>query len=173
MAQKTYTWISLWFLITAPVMFWDAGYCLMRPRSMRGGDLHWLWKPYELYEQIDHVYGVKAFEDGEGFANAAALLNLAETLVNIAYLYKTHVSPSSIAPLVGYTGATMTVAKTVLYISQEVFCGGCAIGHNTLADMFAYWILPNMLWIIFPSLIMWKLGGDIFSSMRSTKSKTE
>lgn len=26
-----------------------------RPRSMRGGDLHWLWKPYEIYEQIDYA----------------------------------------------------------------------------------------------------------------------
>jgi hypothetical protein len=33
MAPKTYTWISLWFLITAPVIAWDVGYCFMRPRS--------------------------------------------------------------------------------------------------------------------------------------------
>ena len=58
---------------------------------MVGGDLHWLWKPYEMYANVDHVrlarvlqqytflkpffilqvYGVKAFENGEGFANAA------------------------------------------------------------------------------------------------------
>jgi hypothetical protein len=30
MAPKTYPWITVWFLITAPLMLWDAGYCLMR-----------------------------------------------------------------------------------------------------------------------------------------------
>lgn len=28
MALKPHTWISLWFLLTAPVIFWDAGYVL-------------------------------------------------------------------------------------------------------------------------------------------------
>lgn len=33
----------------------DKTSCLHRPRSMTGGDLHWLWKPYALYQEIDHV----------------------------------------------------------------------------------------------------------------------
>ena len=28
--SKTYSWISLWFLVTAPVIAWDVGFCLMR-----------------------------------------------------------------------------------------------------------------------------------------------
>lgn len=30
MAVKTHTWISLWFLLTVPVIAWDVGYCFMR-----------------------------------------------------------------------------------------------------------------------------------------------
>lgn len=30
MSIKTHTWISLWFLLTVPVIFWDVGYCFMR-----------------------------------------------------------------------------------------------------------------------------------------------
>ena len=30
MAPKTHVFLSLWFLLTAPVIFWDAGYCFMR-----------------------------------------------------------------------------------------------------------------------------------------------
>lgn len=30
MAVSTRWWITAWFLITAPVIFWDAGYCFMR-----------------------------------------------------------------------------------------------------------------------------------------------
>lgn len=33
MAPKTYGWISLWFVMTAPLMLWDAGYCFMRSVS--------------------------------------------------------------------------------------------------------------------------------------------
>ena len=74
MALKTYTWITLWFLLTAPVIMWDVSYCLLRyvscacslcnispargmfrPRSMVGGDLHWIWEPYGLYQEIDYV----------------------------------------------------------------------------------------------------------------------
>lgn len=56
---------------------------------MRGGDLHWIWSPYSLYQDIDYVrsasrscvilhshalsvqvYGLRAFENQEGFTNA-------------------------------------------------------------------------------------------------------
>jgi len=170
MAPKTYTWITLWILITAPMMLWDAGYCLMRPRSMVGGDLHWFWKPYEYYEKVDYVYGVKAFENGEGFAGAAAVLNILENLTNIIYLYQSYISQSDVAPVFGYTGAVMTLAKTLLYISQEYFCNGCSVGHNDLLVTFCFWIMPNITWIAFCSLIIRRLGKDITSSLRDGKT---
>ena len=53
---------------------------------MIGGDLHWIWEPYGIYQNIDYVsalccaspslnkfhqvYGVKALKDGDGFPNA-------------------------------------------------------------------------------------------------------
>ncbi|KAJ7116518.1 hypothetical protein C8R44DRAFT_792752 [Mycena epipterygia] len=172
MAQKVYAWISLWFLLTAPLMIWDAGYCLMRPRSMVGGDLYWFWAPYRLYGMVDHVYGVKAFEDGDGFASAAAILNLLETFANIAYLVGTHVYEFRAAPLIGYTGATMTLGKTILYGAQEYFCNGCAVGHNSPFNLFAFWIFPNIMWMVFPGLIMWRLGSDMLIDKASGKSKT-
>jgi hypothetical protein len=72
-----------------------------------------------------------------------ALLNLIENFVNFLYLYKTHVAPSPIAPLIGLVGATMTCSKTILYWAQEYFCGYCAIGHNELYDLILLWIIPN------------------------------
>jgi hypothetical protein len=70
-------WISAWFVISAFVIAWDVGYCFMRfgaldsktrhkltffsrPRSMLGGDLHWIWKPYALYAEVDHVRNILA-----------------------------------------------------------------------------------------------------------------
>ncbi len=60
---------------------------------MAGGDLHWIWKPYGLYQEIDYVrrivsdeveanldrdawglvgqvYGVKALQENNGFTSA-------------------------------------------------------------------------------------------------------
>lgn len=72
-----------------------------------------------------------------------ALLNIVENFMNIAYLYLAHISLSSAAPLLGFASAVMTLSKTVLYLAQEYFCGGCSVGHNSLKTILVYWILPN------------------------------
>ncbi|KAJ7581765.1 hypothetical protein C8J56DRAFT_793320 [Mycena floridula] len=144
MPPKTYWWITGWFLITAPLMIWDAGYCLMRPRSMPGGDLHRFWRFYATYGSVDKIYGRNAYDNGDGFAGAAAIMNLLEISLNLIYLFLVYIFPSPSAPIFGYTGATMTFAKTALYCGQEIFCGWCATGHNDRAMQFGIWILPNM-----------------------------
>ncbi|KZT25890.1 hypothetical protein NEOLEDRAFT_1064358 [Neolentinus lepideus HHB14362 ss-1] len=168
MAPKIHTWISLWFLLTTPVIFWDASYCFMRPRSMKGGDLHWIWKPYEIYQEVDYVYGVKALQEGDGFPNAQSFLNVVETLFNILYIYLVHLSPSPTAPLIGFASATMTLSKTALYWLQEYYCAGCSVGHNNLIDLIVYWVIPNGLWLVFPSLIVYQLGKDISGALRAS-----
>ncbi|KAK7052106.1 hypothetical protein R3P38DRAFT_2858603 [Favolaschia claudopus] len=162
MAVKTYSWISLWFLITAPVIAWDVGYCFMRPRSMEGGDLHWLWSPYSIYQR---VYGIPALEEGDGFTNAQSLMNVLETLMNLFYLYTAHVSEWPAAPLIGFTAASLTLAKTILYLGAEYFCNYCAVGHNSLYDLTVYWLIPNGFWIVVPTLIVWQLGKDLVGSL--------
>jgi len=171
MAVKTYTWVSLWFLITAPVIAWDAGYCFMRPRSMIGGDLHWIWEPYGIYQNIDLVYGVRAYEERNGFTNAQSFLNVIETVMNIVYLYLAHVSSSPVAPVVGFAAIVMTLSKTVLYWMQEYFCGGCAVGHNTTRDLIVYWIIPNGLWLVVPSAIVYVLGRDIANALKFSSAR--
>ncbi|KZV73388.1 hypothetical protein PENSPDRAFT_648925 [Peniophora sp. CONT] len=172
MAVKTYSWISLWFLITAPVIAWDVGYCFARPRSFVGGDLHWIWEPYGLYQNVDYVYGLPAFERGDGFTNAQSLMNVVETVLNLHYLYLAHVRASPIAPVVGFATAVMTLSKTLLYWLQEYFCGGCAVGHNSMKDLLLLWVLPNGLWIVVPSMIVYTFGKDIARSV-TVASKLE
>jgi hypothetical protein len=68
---------------------------------MVGGDLHWIWAPYGLYQEIDYVrrivfdrsggdanhnpnswlgwiqiYGVKALQENNGFTNAQCKFSL-------------------------------------------------------------------------------------------------
>ncbi|KAI5886367.1 uncharacterized protein SCHCODRAFT_02641559 [Schizophyllum commune H4-8] len=166
-AMARHTWISLWFLITAPIVLWDSGYLFLRPRSMLGGDLHWIWSPYEIYQEIDWVYGVRALEDGDGFPNAQAFLNVIETVLNLMYLYLAHISDSPKAPLIGFAAAAMTLWKTVLYGLQEFFCSGagCMTAHNKWLDMVVFYYLPNGFWLVFPSVIVYTLGKDIAHSL--------
>ncbi|CAL1711047.1 unnamed protein product [Somion occarium] len=137
------------------------------PRSMKGGDLHWIWKPYELYQEVDYVYGTHALERGDGFTNAQSLLNIVENFMNIGYLYLAHIVESPVAPLLGFASAVMTLSKTVLYWAQEYYCGGCAVGHNDLKTLIVYWIIPNGLWLVVPSFIIVRLAKDIASSLRT------
>ncbi|KAF8514948.1 hypothetical protein BU17DRAFT_52032 [Hysterangium stoloniferum] len=168
-----YKLISAWFILTTPVILWDAGYVMEtnRPRSMVGGDLHWIWKPYALYQEVDYVYGVRALENNEGFTSAQSLLNLIETAMNVYYVYLADVVGSPSAPVIGFAAVTMTFSKTVLYWAQEYFCTWCSIGHNSLPDLLLLWILPNgqvaLLWILFPGLIMYKFGKDIGAGLRA------
>ncbi|KAI0714107.1 hypothetical protein C8Q72DRAFT_878670 [Fomitopsis betulina] len=162
---RTHLLVSLWFAITIPVIFWDALYCFLRPRSMVGGDLHWIWKPYALYQEVDYIYGVKAYQEGDGFPNAQSLLNVVENGMNIGYLYLAHVKGTPSAALLGFASAVMTLSKTALYWLQEYYCSGCSIGHNTLQDLIVLWIIPNGLWLLVPGHIVWRLGKDIKSAL--------
>jgi len=167
---KPHLWISLWFALTIPVIFWDVGYCFMRPRSMVGGDWHWLWSPYALYQNIDYVYGLPSFERGDGFTNAQSLLNVIENFMNIAYLWLAHYEKSPVAPVLGFASATMTLSKTFLYWAQEYYCGGCAVGHNTLKDLLLLWVLPNGLWLVVPSFVVYRFAKDISAYIRVADS---
>ncbi|KAF8960013.1 hypothetical protein BDZ97DRAFT_1355474 [Flammula alnicola] len=174
MAPKKYTWIALWFLITAPIILWDAGYVLMRPRSMEGGDLRWFWSGFDMYERIDNVYSVKGYHEKAGFAPAAAISNLVETSLNVAYLYAVYVSPKNIAPLFGFAGASLTLCKTTIWVLQEHFCGRCSQSPKSdFSEILKFWIAPNVVWFTFCSLIVARLGADIASSLNRPSPGTK
>jgi hypothetical protein len=78
--------VVVWLLIAVPVVFWDAGYVLLRPLSMPGGSLHHFWSPYALYGTIDYNYGWPAYNSHQGFPGAQSWLNVVETLAYVYYL---------------------------------------------------------------------------------------
>ncbi|KAG8988094.1 hypothetical protein FRB94_001106 [Tulasnella sp. JGI-2019a] len=153
-----------WFLLSSLVVLWDAGYCLLRPRSMEGGDLAWIWKPYIRYTTIDLTYGWEAFNNNEGFTGAQAAMNVIETTINFIYLYLGSDAP--LAPLVGFLASSMTLSKTILYMLREYYCGWCGVRQNDLETLIFLWIFPNVLWILLPTIIMYILGKDLAASLR-------
>lgn len=133
----------LWMAISLPLVAWDTAYVLLRPHSMPGGSLHWpLWVPYELYGEIDHMYGFKQWNLHNGFTAAQSIMNVIESLMYVAYLGlwffygETNAQGArkavrgragALAVLLGFSGAVMTVSKTVLYC-ECVFVSASLLG---------------------------------------------
>ncbi|KAL8279016.1 hypothetical protein RQP46_008685 [Phenoliferia psychrophenolica] len=157
--------ITAWFAISTLIVFWDAGFCLLRPRSMEGGDLFWMWIPYKLYATVDYVYGVEAFKNGDGFTSAQAILNLFENAINITYLGLAYVK-SPLAVLVGFTGVLFTFWKTVLYWLMDQQCGWCQTGHNSAWNWWVLFAFPNFQWILIPGIIAVVFGREIATGLR-------
>ncbi|KAI0165850.1 hypothetical protein GGR57DRAFT_138831 [Xylariaceae sp. FL1272] len=169
-----------WLAVSLPLVAWDCGYVLMRPRTMPGGDLHWpLWVPYKLYGEVDHVYGWKSFNARNGFTSAQGLLNVIETLMYAYYAWSwysngRHVAgkgkvlvgkQAGTAMLVAFTAAAMTLSKTVLYWLCEYYSGFDNIGHNAPLDLIFLWIIPNGAWLVFPIFMLAELGSELVNGL--------
>ncbi|RAH83507.1 hypothetical protein BO86DRAFT_387766 [Aspergillus japonicus CBS 114.51] len=74
----------------------------------------------------------------------------------------------ALALLVAYSASVMTVGKTVLYWLNEVFSGFENIGHNDLWTLVFFWMIPNGLWIVFPSYNIYILGAEIVAALETS-----
>ncbi|KAJ5587008.1 uncharacterized protein N7459_002773 [Penicillium hispanicum] len=188
--------LTIWLVVSVPLVAWDAGYVLLRPHSMPGGRLHSpIWTPYALYGTVDYIYGWPAFNARNGFTAAQTVMNLIETVGYIYYLWVIYVHGATvtsgrgaprlrkglrwlltgdkvvagrtgaIALLVAYSASVMTLSKTLLYWLNELFSGFTNIGHNDPLTLILYWIVPNGLWIIFPTYNIYILGAEILNSL--------
>lgn len=170
----------IWLAISLPLVIWDCGYVLMRPRTMPGGDLHWpLWSPYALYGEVDHVYGWKAFNAGSGFTGAQGALNVLETVMYLYYAYAYYTGAVTVAGgrkslvgrkaaipvLVAFSAAVMTLSKTILYWLCEYYSGFDNIGHNSLQDLIFLWIIPNGAWLVGPTFMLYELGSEVVEGL--------
>ncbi|KAH8548103.1 hypothetical protein BGW37DRAFT_508262 [Umbelopsis sp. PMI_123] len=156
-------WILAWFFISSLVVFWDAGYCLLRPLSMEGGVYNWIWRPYNLYATIDLFYGPEAIAANDGFTSAQSIMNVVENFVNLTYVYLATNSQTNVgfANLIGFSGAVMTLSKTLLYWLNDYCSGWSHTKHNDLQTLLTLWVIPNGLWIVVPAVIAYVLGVDL------------
>ncbi|KAF7556844.1 hypothetical protein G7Z17_g1113 [Cylindrodendrum hubeiense] len=171
----------LWLAVSVPLVIWDTGYMLGRPRTFEGGDLHWpLWVPYRLYAEVDHVYSRKAYDANNGFSGAQSALNVVETVMYLVYVWLFWSRAESATPgarrslsgrrgalavLIGFSAAVMTLSKTALYVAHEYFAGFSNVGHNTTFDLITLWILPNGPWLVFSAYMVWSQGGNILDGL--------
>jgi len=123
---------------------------------MKGGDLFWIWKPYDTYIQVDKLYG----KMNDTFVVGQTLMNIVENTINIAAVslhFKNH--PAGL--VVGTVGLSLTLGKTILYSLLDVLCNFCNTGHNDLTTLVLLYILPNGLWLLFPFIGIITLGNKI------------
>ncbi|OJJ47631.1 hypothetical protein ASPZODRAFT_131177 [Penicilliopsis zonata CBS 506.65] len=118
---------------------------------------------YIYYLYVVYVHGVSVGTGGRGGKKAGKglLWLLREEKVVSG-------RTGAIALLVAYTASVMTLSKTVLYWLNELFSGFDNIGHNDLTTLVFLWIIPNGLWIVFPSYNIYTLGAEILSSLETT-----
>ncbi|KUJ13437.1 uncharacterized protein LY89DRAFT_591637 [Mollisia scopiformis] len=161
-----------WLLISIPLVIWDTIYVLFRPLTMPGGSLQYpLYIPYEIYLQTDYIYGWKALEQNNGFTAAQATMNIVETALYCWYLYivldRKYVGgkAGTLAVLVGFSAALMTLSKTVLYGLNEAFSGWSNVGHNEWGHLVLYYIIPNGSWLVASALMSMAFGSEILQGL--------
>lgn len=95
----------------------------------------------------------------------------------------------SLAVLLCFSGAVMTVSKTSLYCElhlcdmnesrsdnasglNEYFSNFENIGHNSPFNLIVLWVIPNGAWIALPSYMIYVLGKEMLESMAGNGKKT-
>lgn len=138
-------WVMLWLLVSIAITGWDASFVLMRPHSLPGGDLAFLWPPYETYVVVDHGYG----DLTNGWISGQAVMTLVEVLLGLTALLLWRAGHAMAGPL-ALVSIAMTGAKTSLIFLAEWMSGLENVGHNTTADLISLYVLPNVVWVIVP-----------------------
>ncbi len=55
---------------------------------MVGGDLHWIWEPYGLYQEVDYVRRISSTERGVWALTMSVTFGLSEDRSTVLRLYK-------------------------------------------------------------------------------------
>lgn len=152
-------WALVWFAVTAAIVTWDVGFVLLRPASLPGGSMHWLWVPYDLYLTVDRRYA----EIGDDFVVAQSWMNLVE--VGLALLVL-RFRARPVGLLLAFAVALMTTAKTTLFGLTELASGCASIGHAPLwKQILLFWML-NGIWVVVPASIVVVTGRRILARLR-------
>jgi hypothetical protein len=148
-------WILIWFAISLPLVVWDVAFVLLRPASMPGGGLAFLWAPYAKYITIDRSYG----DLGNGFVWAQAIMSCVEVAIAIGALA---IRRRPVAVLLIFCVSVLTCAKTILILVIALVTRGADLGGST-SDVILLYLLPNSAWVVMPMLVAWATGRALVS----------
>ena len=155
-------WTALWFAIAIPVVSWDAAFVFLRPASMPGQSLAWLFPGYDTYTRVDGRYADLA----DDFIVAQSILNILESAIGLLFLVL-FFRRARAAVLVGFTVSVMTLGKTLLYFTCEAAQGFASLAQASAGETLLYFVIPNGLWILVPGLIVWRAGHELLAALRA------
>lgn len=77
------------------------------------------------------------------------------------------------ALVIAFAAGIATLSKTVLYFVIE-FCNGFEnVGHNSLSDLILLWLVPNGLWIILPTYMIYVLGAELIAGLEGAAPRSQ
>jgi hypothetical protein len=163
-SAKLPRWIVIWFAISVPLVLWDVAFVLLRPASMAGGSLSFLWAPYAKYVTIDRSYG----DLGNGFVRAQAIMSLVEIALLLAAPLLAARGRRAASTLIVFAVSLLTCAKTILILMIVVVTGGADLGGSA-SDVVLLYLAPNGAWIVVPALVAWKTGRRLLDAAVSDR----
>ncbi len=127
--------ILIWCLWIFPFTLWDTLYLALRPYSLRGG----MWnEPYfgstfNSWAAVDQIYGLKGWEEKDGWVLAQSAMNMLEAVLCITYVWivwsrgtgglwskKLSGRAGGMACLVGFGAGAVTWVKSAMYCRLTV-----------------------------------------------------
>lgn len=153
-------WIVIWFAISLPIVLWDVSFVLLRPASMPGGSLSFLWAPYVKYITVDRSYG----DVHDGFVWAQAIMSAAEVAMALVGLWFCYRKARALGTLLVFSVSLLTCAKTLLILLIEVVTRLEHVGHNPVSDLVLLYLLPNSVWVVMPALVSWATGRTLIGA---------
>ncbi|KAL6066735.1 hypothetical protein QOT17_009319 [Balamuthia mandrillaris] len=164
-------WMLFWLYVGSLIVLWDASYILLRPRTMKGGDLETFWYPYQTYILADKRYG----DLNDSFGIAQSWMNLVEVAICFIGLFQYHKGNSS-APFYFFVSQLMCGAKTVLYFLTEVCSGFEFTGHSLQQGdhlrFYTQFVLPSSFWVIFPLLVCISIGRHFIGLLKQSSASS-
>ncbi|KAH3839005.1 uncharacterized protein LOC127879452 isoform X2 [Dreissena polymorpha] len=156
--NKMPMWMVIWFYATAIICTIDASFIVLRPHTLPGGSLHYLFFFYKYYIHTDQRYN----DVSDSYVYTQSLMNYAEVLLNIVTLFY-HYRKSNLTKPLAFTVSVMTFWKTVLYIAMFYELAGgkdYRIGNTLLEEMLLV-LIPNGIWLLLPGMCIVKLWRDM------------
>jgi len=156
----------VWLCASTLICLWDAGFVLLRPRTLPGGDLHQFWAPYSIYIEIDKLYGNLT----DQFVKWQSVLNLVECVINtitIIALLSSSIRTKHFGTFLAFAVNAFTFWKTVLYFLYDL--PHCLPPRDNL-EFFLLYILPNGTWLVMPLLCMFGIGKRVSNQLVLVKN---
>ncbi|KAF2717472.1 hypothetical protein K431DRAFT_334045 [Polychaeton citri CBS 116435] len=126
---------------------------------------------YLVYLYVVYAYGEQDSQQGRG-APSKKTMGPLSGLSESRTLYG---QPAARAVLLAFTTASITFAKTVIYVLNEAFSGEHGwggIGHNDFLTLIPLWIIPNGAWLVFPAYMTYVFGLEILEGLDIATSRS-